>query len=207
MRHFGMEFDVFQLDTVVGARSSATATETVPPSASMISDTVRMARCYDNRIIKASGVTISAVSRLRGAEHEFPMLSTDELLRAARVKAKSQAEIGRLLDLPSSRTTELFQGKRSLTYEEGRKLIEQYNLDGPVSALPNERALASILFAMGPSIPSGGMTEKAAESLAVALLNVLGLLRETSPIHPSDRDIARAVHAAALQSALRAPEA
>lgn len=35
-RHFGMLPDVFQLDTVDGVRSSAVATSTVPPSASMI---------------------------------------------------------------------------------------------------------------------------------------------------------------------------
>lgn len=40
MRHFGIEPDVFQLDTVVGARSSAEATATVPPSASMNWSTV-----------------------------------------------------------------------------------------------------------------------------------------------------------------------
>lgn len=36
IRHFGMEPDDFQLETVVGARSNAVATATVPPSASMI---------------------------------------------------------------------------------------------------------------------------------------------------------------------------
>lgn len=35
-RHFGMLPDDFQLDTVDGVRSSAVATSTVPPNASMI---------------------------------------------------------------------------------------------------------------------------------------------------------------------------
>lgn len=39
-RQRGMELEDFQLDTVEGVRLSAEATDTVPPSASMISDTV-----------------------------------------------------------------------------------------------------------------------------------------------------------------------
>jgi len=42
IRHFGMECDVFQLDTVVGAMSRKLATATVPPSSSIKSDTVFM---------------------------------------------------------------------------------------------------------------------------------------------------------------------
>lgn len=43
-RHFGIEFADFQLETVVGARSKACATATVPPSAVMKSSTVCMVR-------------------------------------------------------------------------------------------------------------------------------------------------------------------
>ena len=42
IRHFGMDPDDFQLDTVVGGRSSAVATAIVPPSASMNCSTVCM---------------------------------------------------------------------------------------------------------------------------------------------------------------------
>lgn len=40
MRHAGIEFADFQLDTVDGVSWSARATLTVPPSASMMSDAV-----------------------------------------------------------------------------------------------------------------------------------------------------------------------
>lgn len=53
--HFGMRPDCFQLETVVGARFSARATATVPPSASMICWAFGMAFNYDIRNFGARG--------------------------------------------------------------------------------------------------------------------------------------------------------
>lgn len=55
IRHFGMEPDCFQLETVVGATFNARATDTVPPSKSIISAAVCITKHYDNRNDSARG--------------------------------------------------------------------------------------------------------------------------------------------------------
>lgn len=60
----------------------------------------------------------------------------------------------------------------------------------------SEELLGRLLHALGPSIPKGGISETAAQALAVALKHALELLQETGASPPTDREFAMAARAA-----------
>lgn len=67
--------------------------------------------------------------------HSGPMLSSAALLTALR-RLKDQgkttnADIGRLLSLPSSRIAEMFKGERAIKIDEMKVLVDHFELDGP----------------------------------------------------------------------------
>lgn len=133
IRHFGMEPDDFQLETVVGARSSATATATVPPSASIMSDAVSMRRNYDNRNFGASGkVTMSVIdggvrfSQCRAmVTHEEILAELIRWLDAKKVTGKGLAD---LLGIAPARITEMKKGDRRIQQDEMAVLAEFFGL-------------------------------------------------------------------------------
>lgn len=63
----------------------------------------------------------------------------------------------------------------------------------------NEAVLGRLIYELGPSIPKRGISEPAAQALAVALKHALGLLQETGATEPTDREIAMAARAAIAQ--------
>lgn len=85
-------------------------------------------------------------------------------------------------------------------YAEKLKVEPSWLLYGGETTAPaplvNARVLARLLFSLGPSIPKTGITEKAAEALAVGLSHGLELLSETGASDPTDREFAMAVRAA-----------
>lgn len=85
---------------------------------------------YDIRKADASVITLSVIDDFRNRPHSFGMLSKKQLLAAAEEAAKSRADMARVLTLAPARITEMFKGERELTFEEGRKLIEHYSLEG-----------------------------------------------------------------------------
>lgn len=60
----------------------------------------------------------------------------------------------------------------------------------------SEELLGRLLHALGPSIPKSGISESAAQALAVALKHALELLQETGANPPTDREFAMAARAA-----------
>lgn len=85
---------------------------------------------YDIRKHPASEITVSVIDGLRNAQHAVRMLTKRQLLEAVDGVAKSRAEMARVLTVAPARITEMFKGERELTFEEGCKLIEHYQLEG-----------------------------------------------------------------------------
>lgn len=96
---------------------------------------------YDKRSINASGTTNIVADRWPGARHLLRVLSSTELLQALRAlrddgKA-TNADLQRLLGLPSSRVSEIFAGKRKIQADEAAKIIDRYQLDDrPLGTAP-----------------------------------------------------------------------
>jgi hypothetical protein len=112
------------------------------------------------------------------------VLSKDQFLAEVRKRAASDAEVGRILSLPSSRVAELFGGKRGLKYEEAVALAEHYGIDdGPQI---NAEMLTPILSACLRYAPKAGWSEQEAPRLAQAVEYGLALLANglASPATP-----------------------
>lgn len=61
--------------------------------------------------------------------HLFAVLTKSELLEQVEAKAKSRADIARVLNLAPARITEMFKGDRDLSFDEARKLMVHYAVD------------------------------------------------------------------------------
>lgn len=98
--------------------------------------------------------------------------------------AGTQAAIGRVLDLPSSRVTETFTGGRQLKLTEAVKLAEEFGvpLHGPMISA---ETLLPILRVCLRSPPKGGWTDQALLRLSEEIEFGLGLLRTSAPQRPS----------------------
>ena len=120
--------------TVVSGTPRCLDTAVTPPSSLMISNAV-MTPCYQNRSLGSIAFTKSAVAP-RYDSVQFPAVFTkSELLAALIAQGVTNAEIGRVLDLPSSRVSEILRaapGKdttlkpRELTYDEGVRLAQAF---------------------------------------------------------------------------------
>lgn len=76
------------------------------------------------------------------------MLTKSELLERVEATAKSRADIARVLNLAPARITEMFAGKRDLSFDEARKLVQHFNLDdqgaGDISEIARDHGIAMI---------------------------------------------------------------
>lgn len=150
--------------------------------------------------------TTFALDAVAQAAHLVEMRSEAEIRDAlrARLDAKkiTQTDVAQVLGVQQPNAATIFKpaknGKlRRISYDEGLKLIEHFELDGGAVERVSEGALARLIFALGPSIPKSGISESAAKALAEALSYALALLQETGASEPTDREIAMAAHAAA----------
>ena len=123
------------------------------------------------------------------------VLSTEQFLAEIRDRAEKDADVGRVLGLPSSRVAELFSGKRRLLYHEAKQLADHFMPEQSGGSI-NEELLSRLLHALGPSVPKSGISGSAAQALASALSHGLELLQATGAIDPTDREFAMAVRAA-----------
>lgn len=137
--------------------------------------------------------------------HLSDMDSSQEILDALKGKGITQAAIASVLGVAQPNVSTLFNpvkrtGKpRDLSYDEGVKLIRAFALadgEAPTRQPLNENVLARLLHSLGPSLPKGEISEKAAQALAVALTHALELLEETGATDPTDRELAMAARAA-----------
>lgn len=115
------------------------------------------------------------------------MLGHDELLTEMRrlrdAGETSNAEIGRLLGLPSSRIAEIFatEGKtRRISLDEAKVLVDHFGLETPRQSAPSADALRQLLEAVVPLVPAGRATEQSLKALSEAIAYGLGLLGDLS---------------------------
>ena len=106
---------------------------------------VMVQHCYDKRISSASGKTISVVDGRSAFNHSSQMLGTQQLLAALEAGGVAQADMARVLRLPSSRISEMYAGKRQIKLDEAKRLVEAFGLEGASAAPPINEQTARLL--------------------------------------------------------------
>ena len=127
--------------------------------------------------------------------------SSDLLAELERLKARgltTNAKLSRLLALPSSRIAEIFAGKRQVTIDEMKIMVEHFGLEG-AGAAPNAETLEPILDALLPLAPPGKLTDQSRRALAEALAYGLELLGAPSASQASPDALKVAARAAAVR--------
>lgn len=125
----------------------ARATAVVPPSASMMSDTLSMRKSYAHSVSHASGNAHFVFDDWSPFDDGYAMRDSQSILAALDEKGIQRGEVARALNISQPNATRLYQpdsrtGKtRSLTYDEGQLLIDRFKLfrDEPPSARPAEQ--------------------------------------------------------------------
>lgn len=122
------------------------------------------------------------------------------LIAEREAKRLTNADLQRLLKLPSSRVSDIFSGERQIKLDEAKAIVEHYKLDrAPEAATISADALAPILAAVVPLAPQGELTDRFASILAEAVSYGLGLLPGRHTTLPSSDAIDVAARAAALR--------
>jgi antitoxin component HigA of HigAB toxin-antitoxin module len=101
---------------------------------------------YDKRSADATPSTIFAVERCLNEAHHAAMLGADELLKILEQRGVTRAEISRVLNLPSSRVSEMYTGKRRLQLDEAKTLVEKFGIEEGVNPLSVPIARLLILY-------------------------------------------------------------
>lgn len=154
---------------------------------------------YANRSINSSpDFTNCVADAIFPRGYQSPVLSTEEFLAEIRRRAGVDANIGRALNIPSSRTAELLAGKRRLRYDEAKILADTFMSEETGFSISAER-LAPILAACLRLAPKDGWSESEAPRLARAVEYGLGLLASAPANQASDDAIAVAGQAAMIR--------
>jgi hypothetical protein len=128
------------------------------------------------------GITMFGADALRPKRHNRRVLGHQELVVALeQLKAggrTTNADLARLLDLPTPRIAEIFNGKRLIRVDEMKTLVEAFGLEGTVEQIgpPSAENLEPMLDALLPLAPPGRLTDQSRRALAEALSYGLGLL-------------------------------
>jgi hypothetical protein len=101
-----------------------------------MSTTEVMEGCYANRSFGARAITTFVLADFEIRAQNAAVLSQEEILE--RLADRSRAEIARILDIPSTRVTEMYGGRRQLKLDEARKLVDHYGLAEQPSAALSE---------------------------------------------------------------------
>lgn len=117
----------------------------------------------------------------------------DQLLLLKEQGKTSNAELARLIGLPSSRIAEVFSGKRRVTVDEAKVLIDHFGIGETFSA----SALEPLLDALIPLIPTGRMTDRSRKALSESLAYGLALLGRSRANQATGDALAVAARAAA----------
>lgn len=150
--------------------------------------------------------TINEADAFRPLRHDPQMLGHAELLeeiRRLRDNGKtSNAEIGRLLGVPSSRVADIFATDRTprlIKLDEAKILIEHFGLGAttPTFTVPSADVLMPLLHALSPLVPPGRLTEQSLRALSEALSYGLELLGDHHATSASSDAIGVAARAAA----------
>lgn len=135
---------------------------------------------------------------LRTERHYSRVLDSKSLLaELRRLKdegATTNAELGRLLKLPSSRIADIFDGSRRITIDEMKTIVEHFGIEGPPPSAEMLEPLLDALLPIAP--PPGRMTEQSRRALAEGLSYGLASLGIRSASSASGDAIAVAARAA-----------
>jgi transcriptional regulator with XRE-family HTH domain len=107
---------------------------------------VIMRHCYDKRINRAIGKTISVADGAISFDYAAGMLSSRELLDLLDARGVAQADMARALKLPSSRISEMYAGKRQVKQDEAKRLVEAFHVDEGASVPPISEQTARLLI-------------------------------------------------------------
>jgi hypothetical protein len=93
---------------------------------------------YDKRSTYARGSTNFVADTVSWARHDWRVLGSADILSALRrLKDEGEvtnAQLGRLLELPSSRIAEIYDGKRKVTVDEAKVIVEHFGLSNGAPA-------------------------------------------------------------------------
>ncbi len=108
---------------------------------------------YDKRSNIAIGSTNFVADSLGWPRHDWRVLGSADILAALkRLRDEGQttnAKLGRLLELPSSRIAEIYDGKRKVTIDEAKVIVEHFGLS---SAAPDPAPAADVDLVSIPMI-------------------------------------------------------
>lgn len=121
------------------------------------------------------------------------MLSKADFLEAVIAKAK-KAVIARILNISPARVSEMYNGRRDLSYDEAVKLAHALGIEQGQHV--TAELLAPILNVCLRYAPREWM-DRDVERLAQEIIYGLGLLQRVSPSHPSQDAIDVVGHAVA----------
>lgn len=105
-----------------------------------------MQHLYDNRKGHASPKTIFGLDVFAPSRHGCCMFGTSQLLDALESRGISQAEMARVLGLPSSRISEMYAGKRQVKLDEAKKLVDAFGLSDAENVPPISAQTARLLI-------------------------------------------------------------
>lgn len=148
--------------------------------------------------------TINEADAIYASAHKALMLGHDELLAEIRSLrdsgATTNAELSRLLKLPTSRIADIFatdRKPRKITLDEAKILVEHFGLDSPSEArseplAPSADNLLPLLDALVPLAPPGRPSAQSLRALSEALSYGLALLgdRAARPANSDAIDVA-----------------
>lgn len=143
-----------------------------------------MGEYYEKRNVMTSPfMPIPVIYQNRPNAHLLPMLEKRALLDRVESKAKSRAEMARVLGLSASRVTEMFKGERDLSYSEARTLCQHYKVDMGESV--NAETLAPILAACLRTEPRSSWSDSDVQRLAEEIEYGLALMNSAGSNPPS----------------------
>jgi len=148
-------------------------------------------------VITIFGADLKHGQRYQGGvlSHEALVVELERLRDAGLTK---NADISRILKIPTSRVAEIFDRKRLVRVDEMKALVEHFGLDGQHSA-PSVETLEPLLDAILPLAPPGRMTDQSRRALAEALSYGLALLGSAAASEANSHAITVAARAAATR--------
>ena len=106
-----------------------------------------------------------------------------DFLREVETRAKSRAEMARVLHVAPARITEMYKGERDLSYDEAVTLARHYGIEDELAV--NAERLKPILEVCLRYAPKGDWTERDVQRLAEEIEYGLELLQSFAPEPPS----------------------
>lgn len=136
--------------------------------------------------------------KCRVLDHESLVRTLERLRDEGRT---TNADLQKLLKLPSSRVSEIFGRTRAVKVDEMKLLVEHFDLESGTALppLPSADTLEPILDALLPLAPPGRMTDQSRRALAEALSYGLELLGKSSAMQASAETLRVAANAAAAR--------